>query len=106
VQGGPLPRPHSVFGTHSGPLCTDLVRLDCELMPRSAKAQELLIRQYAAVGRAGLAGVSAALQALATAGDRGLDVAELRGRYAGMLADVEGFVAADRRYCWPVSGAI
>ena len=33
-------------------LSTDWICLDCELMPWSAKAQELLRRQYAAVGSA------------------------------------------------------
>ncbi len=36
---------------------TDWICLDCELMPWSAKAQELLRRQYAAVGAASRGGL-------------------------------------------------
>jgi protein phosphatase len=38
--------------------------LDCELMPWSAKARELIQRQYAAVGAAGVASLEAAIQAI------------------------------------------
>ena len=45
-------------------LDTAWVCLDCELMPWSAKAQELLRAQYAAVGAAGLASLPSAVMAL------------------------------------------
>src|SRR5271165_264952 len=44
--------------------------LDCELMPWSAKAQELLRTQYAAVGAAGSASLPRAVRALEEAGQR------------------------------------
>src|SRR5206468_4334182 len=49
---------------------TTWVCLDCELMPWSAKAQELLKTQYAAVGAAGRASLPRAIAALAQATGR------------------------------------
>jgi protein phosphatase len=45
-------------------LKTDWVCLDCELMPWSAKAQELLRQQYATTGAAARAALPAAIAAL------------------------------------------
>ena len=56
---------------------TDWVCLDCELMPWSAKAQELLRQQYAAVGAAARAALPPAVAALEQAAARGVDVGEL-----------------------------
>jgi protein phosphatase len=83
-------------------LRTDWVCLDAELMPWSAKAQELLRRQYAAVGAAGRASFPPALAALDAALARGLEVGELREKVAGRAAMLEAYVAAYGRYCWPV----
>jgi protein phosphatase len=83
-------------------LQSDWACLDCELLPWSAKAQELLRRQYAAVGAAGRVALGAAVGALDQALARGLDVAELRDGYAGRAAMLEAYTAAYRRYCWPV----
>ncbi|HZS09384.1 MAG TPA: polynucleotide kinase-phosphatase [Blastocatellia bacterium] len=77
--------------------------LDCELMPWSAKAQELLRQQYAAVGAAARAALPEAVSALRMAADRGSDVTALIERYRQRAADVENYVAAYRRYCWPVN---
>ena len=55
-----------VYGTS----CTDWVVLDCELMPWSAKAQELLRNQYAPVGAAAMAGCRMRLCALLERGGR------------------------------------
>jgi protein phosphatase len=49
---------------------TKWVCLDCELMPWSAKAQELLKNQYAAVGAAGQASLLRAVASLARAAER------------------------------------
>src|SRR5205085_8095471 len=51
-------------------LDTTWVCLDCELMPWSAKAQELLKSQYAAVGAAGRAALPRAVASLAQAAGR------------------------------------
>ena len=80
--------------------------LDCELLPWSAKAQELLRTQYAAVGAAGKAVLPAVAEALAQAGAR------LNGEAAEQAAvllqksrdsqnHIEQFVAAYQHYCWP-----
>lgn len=79
----------------------DWLLLDCELMPWSAKAQELLRGQYAAVGAAGRAGLGAALAALGQAGE---PAAELRERFARRAEQLDRYVAAYGRYCWPVAG--
>jgi len=84
-------------------LNTDWVCLDCELMPWSVKAQELLRQQYAAVGAAARAAVPQAVEALKDSAKRRLDVTSLLERYEQGEAASERFVEAYRRYCWPVS---
>jgi protein phosphatase len=81
---------------------TDWVCLDCELMPWSVKAQELLQSQYAAVGAAAQASLGAALNSLQSAAEHGLPVAELLARYQERTEMMSNYVAAYRRYCWPV----
>src|SRR6185295_6201757 len=49
---------------------TDWFCLDCELMPWSAKAQELLKQQYAAVGASSHASLAEAVMALEQAAQR------------------------------------
>ncbi|MGI5220896.1 polynucleotide kinase-phosphatase [Nocardia sp. CA-290969] len=85
-------------------LGTGWLLLDTELMPWSAKAQQLLRNQYAAVGAAARASAGAATQVLAAVAERGHDVADLRARMAGRSADIEAFTHAYGRYCWPVDG--
>ncbi|MBI5487048.1 MAG: polynucleotide kinase-phosphatase [Deltaproteobacteria bacterium] len=83
-------------------LATDWVVLDCELMPWSAKAQALLVEQYAPVAASGTLSLGAALRVVEEGVARGLDVASLRDRLAvrkGMVAD---YATAYGRYCWPV----
>jgi protein phosphatase len=81
---------------------TEWLLLDCELMPWSAKAQELLRSQYAAVGAAARASFPPALAALDAASERGIDVAALRAWYGDRAAMADAYAAAYRRYCWPV----
>ena len=82
---------------------TDWVLLDCELMPWSMKAQELVLEQYAPVGASARAGLSAAQTLLRQASARGVDTGEAlalvdeRWRLAQLYRD------AYARYCWPVS---
>ena len=87
---------------------TTWVCLDCELMPWSAKAQELLRTQYAAVGVGGLG--------LAAPGGHGSGrkrrggwrarrrrkLVEVEARFRRREQDIGRFVAAYRQYCWPV----
>ncbi len=82
-------------------LQSDWVLLDCELMPWSAKAQELLRHQYAAVGAAGTAALAQTLTALEQGADRD-GVGPLLESFRARAEDVERFVDAYRRYCWPV----
>ena len=78
--------------------------LDCELLPWSAKAAELLRRQYAATGAAARVALPAAADALARAQARGLDVAGLRSRIERRAENANLFRDAYARYCWPTDG--
>jgi protein phosphatase len=82
--------------------------LDCELMPWSAKAQELLKSQYAAVGAAACAALPPAIEALQTAaarldGDDANALSELQTEFERRRDAARQFVAAYRHYCWPVA---
>jgi protein phosphatase len=81
---------------------TDWVVLDCELMPWSLKALELLRSQYAAVGAAGRTAIPEALTALRQAAAQGLDVDGLIKSFEDRRVAVTKFTDAYRRYCWPV----
>lgn len=88
-------------------LATPWVCLDAELMPWSAKAQELLRTQYAAVGAAGRAALIQATAALQQAAARlpqpeQHKLATLATRYQRRKEHIDRFVAAYQRYCWPV----
>jgi protein phosphatase len=85
-------------------LGTGWLVLDCELLPWSAKAMELIRRQYASVGAAARAGLSAAVAALEVAAARGLDVTQLLERQRQRIDHVDHYVDAYRRYVWPVNG--
>jgi protein phosphatase len=83
-------------------LQTDWLCLDCELMPWSAKAQQLLRQQYAAVGSAARAALAEAVSALGPAAGRDAESAALLARYQERTEAVGRYVEAYRRYCWPV----
>jgi protein phosphatase len=83
-------------------LDTDWLALDCELLPWSAKAAELLRGQYAAVGTAAIAALDAETAAASQAAARGVDVGDLAERSAQRSVMARQFVDAYRRYCWPV----
>ena len=84
-------------------LGTDWMCLDCELMPWSAKAQELLRDQYAPVGNAGVQALQGEHEVLVRAMQRigGLD--ELAARTGERLRSVQRYVQEYRQYCWTVS---
>jgi len=86
---------------------TDWFCLDCELMPWSSKAQELIRSQYAAVGAAGRSALPAATEALRNAKER------LQGEQRQFCEaayedfdhrgqSIDRFVDAYRQYCWSV----
>ena len=83
-------------------LDSDWLVLDAELLPWSAKAEQLLRRQYAPVGAAATSALPAAVAALEKAAARGADVTELLTRQRSRLANATDYVAAYERYCWPV----
>jgi protein phosphatase len=76
--------------------------LDVEIMPWSAKAQELLRGQYAPTGAAAGAGLEAAVAALRQADPANAEVRALLARFEARRDTVVGYVEAYRRYCWPV----
>jgi len=87
---------------------TTWVCMDCELMPWSAKAQELLKTQYAAVGAAGRAALPRVVTCLAQAAHRmsgeAKDQVERVAAEFGCREERLGkFIAAYRQYCWPVA---
>ncbi|HEY1101603.1 MAG TPA: polynucleotide kinase-phosphatase, partial [Myxococcota bacterium] len=85
-------------------LDTDWLCLDTELLPWSAKAQDLLRTQYAPVGTAATAAVSSTLRALEAAAARGVDVQALLDQQQARASMIAGYDDAWHRYCWPVNG--
>ncbi len=85
---------------------TDWFCLDCELMPWSHKAQGLLEEQYAKVGSAGCAALSATRQVLEQAvqryGNSAPELGALLERTVQRAGAMERYVDAYHRYCWPV----
>jgi protein phosphatase len=82
---------------------TDWVCLDCELMPWSAKAQELLRTQYAAVGAASRAALAEVNSLLQQAASQGLPVEALSQQYQQRAEMAAQYSNAYRHYCWPVN---
>ncbi len=85
-------------------LQTTWLALDCELLPWSAKAMDLVRRQYAAVGAAAHAGLTATLSTLEQAARRGLEVDELIAAERSRLEHADRYRDAYRRYVRPVHG--
>ena len=83
-------------------LATRWVCLDVELMPWSAKAQDLLRTQYAAVGSAARSALGDAVAALEAWAARTGQAPVLADRYRGRAEAAGAFVTAYRGYCWPV----
>ncbi|QZS52466.1 polynucleotide kinase-phosphatase [Rhodococcus opacus] len=94
--------------TACGPLMEDLgspwLVVDCELLPWSAKAGELIRSQYASVGAAAGAALPEAITALERAAARGLDVGDLLTHTRTRANNARRFREAYARYCWPVNG--
>jgi len=83
-------------------LKTDWVCLDCELMPWSAKAQELLRQQYAPTGTAARAALPASIAALGQV-QQIPEAASLLESYKQRGEAAERYVDAYRQYCWSVN---
>lgn len=84
-------------------LNTDWLCLDCELMPWSAKAQALIREQYAAVGSAAIAGLTATAEELQRTVARLPDAATLLGEFGPRLDLARKYTDSYRRYCWDVA---
>lgn len=85
-------------------LDTRWVLLDGELLPWSAKAEGLIREQFAPVGAFARSVLPVALDLLASAAGRGLDVADLSSRTATRATNAAAFTAAYRGYCWEIDG--
>ncbi len=83
---------------------TDWVCLDGELMPWSAKAKELLIKQYAAVGSAATSGLTDSIAALTKAQTRGIAVEHLVTDYMTRKEKIEKYITSYRNYCRETNG--
>lgn len=84
-------------------LNTDWLTLDCEIMPWSMKAIELIKRQYAAVGCAAEHANKALVNVLEKVSDRGQDVEKLAAKAKDSLRSSGKFKKAYKSYCWNVS---
>lgn len=84
-------------------LATDWLCLDCELMPWSAKAMELVREQYAAVGSSSRAALGVVVRSLEQAAAHNPEAVPLLERHREREAMAGQYTAAYRRYCWPVA---
>ncbi len=83
---------------------TDWVCLDGELMPWSAKAKDLLIKQYAAVGSAATTGLTGSIAALTKAKARGIAVEHLITDYKTRKESIEKYITSYLNYCRETNG--
>ncbi|MYF99654.1 polynucleotide kinase-phosphatase, partial [Candidatus Poribacteria bacterium] len=81
---------------------TDWICLDCELMPWSVKAQELLQRQYAPVGTAADTAIRDIISSLESANKRGVQTDDLLSGYSERKKAVEEYISVYQQYCWNV----
>lgn len=81
---------------------TEWACLDCELMPWSAKAQQLLRDQYAATGSAARAALTETVTALEQGAALRPDAGALLDRHRRRLGAAIAYTEAYRRYCWSV----
>jgi len=96
---------------------TDWACLDCELMPWSEKARELLKTQYAAVGSSATASLNESVGLLKKTVERGgltkkknsgnesssdTDISFLLGRFSNRLKLITQYISAYQQYCWPI----
>ncbi|WGL53333.1 polynucleotide kinase-phosphatase [Nocardioides sp. BP30] len=83
---------------------TDWLALDCELLPWSAKAMDLITAQYASVGAAAREALPAAVDVLTAAAARGLDVSALAARTERRRENAAAFRDAYAHYVSPTDG--
>ena len=85
-------------------LQSDWFALDCELMPWSAKAQDLVRHQYAAVGSAAVTALRQTQSVLNSAVVAEGDPSSLQQSIEVRLGLVERYRRSYRKYCWPTQG--
>lgn len=85
-------------------LNTDWLVLDCELLPWSVKAEQLIKDQYASVGAAARTVLPEAIAVLERARERGLDVGALVERTQTRLSNAQAFRDAYAAYVRPTDG--
>lgn len=85
-------------------LDSDWLALDCELLPWSAKAIDLIKAQYASVGAAARRVLPEARTVLEQAAARGLDVAGMVEKVDRRLGNAEAFRDAYAAYVHPTDG--
>ena len=83
-------------------LKTDWICFDCELMPWSVKAQQLLQQQYAPVGASARIALAEAITSLETAAQRGIEVNSILDDYRQRAEAATEYVKAYQQYCWQV----
>ncbi len=82
---------------------TEWICLDCELMPWSAKAQELVREQYAAVGPSDKASLDPTIEVLKQAEANGLGISDIVQKYQKRSEMALRYIDAYRNYCWPIN---
>ena len=85
-------------------LDTDWLALDCELLPWSAKAIDLIKAQYASVGAAARRALPEALNVLEQAAARGLDIGDRFEQTQRRLGNAKSFRNAYAAYVSPTDG--
>ncbi len=83
-------------------LNTDWICFDCELMPWSVKAQQLLQQQYAPVGTSARIALGEAITSLEAAAERGIEVNSVLDNYRQRAGAVDAYINAYQQYCWNV----
>ena len=83
---------------------TDWMCLDCEIMPWSLKAIELLRRQYAAVGTAARHWTRETLNYLNQTDTQHPEIAALRDQFDLKVQAAEAFTRSYQNYCWTFNG--
>ena len=83
-------------------LNTDWICFDCELMPWSVKAQQLLQQQYAPVGTSARIALREAIASLEAAAKRDIEVNSILDNYRQRAEAVDEYINAYQQYCWHV----
>lgn len=81
---------------------TDWICLDCELMPWSVKAHELLRQQYAPVGASACVALKEAVAALEATAGRDIEVSDILQDYRQRSEAVTEYVKVYQQYSWQV----